>query len=249
MALLVDIGNTRIKWCVSSQGKLGAVQSSVYERENFPVIWEQQWADIEEPARILVSNVAGTEVAHQLAGWCAEKWDKQVQFLVPQAQAYGVRNAYLEPARLGADRWAYLIAVHQRVRAPACIVDCGSAITIDAIDAQGQHLGGLIVPGLAAMRRALAKDTACIEEHSDGGEAVFLLARETRDAVAGGTLYAVVAVIDRVAGDIEAELGGNMACILTGGDGPQIADLLSRKFRYEADLVLQGLAVVEKATQ
>jgi type III pantothenate kinase len=100
----------------------------------------------------------------------------------------------------------------------------------------------LILPGLALMRRSLLEGTAGVRPVGDAD--VSLLARNTAGAVAAGTLYAVVATVDRIGADLAAELGGRVEALLTGGDAPLLLPLLGRRWRHEPDLVLRGLAVL-----
>ncbi len=125
-----------------------------------------------------------------------------------------------------------------------CVIDCGTAITVDAVDADGQHQGGLIVPGLEMMRGALLKHTHGViyDMEADSSVEADLLGRNTRGCVEGGTLYAVIAFIDRVVSDLRKELGGEMQCSITGGDAPRVLPLLRGEYRHEPHLVLQGLA-------
>ncbi|OGT21933.1 MAG: hypothetical protein A2V90_05485 [Gammaproteobacteria bacterium RBG_16_57_12] len=150
----------------------------------------------------------------------------------------------MHPDRLGADRWAALIAVRQRIEVAACIVDCGTAITIDVLSGQGEHLGGLIVPGIQMMRNSLASGTKGVRSSENAMSKVSLLARDTGAAVFGGTLYAAVAVIDRVISDVSEAMNMELTCVLTGGNAPEVKPLLAHACIYEPDLVLQGLARV-----
>lgn len=242
--LLADIGNSCLKWTWLHDGVLQPGERALYREEGLASVLARHWAPLRRPQRLLVANVGGAEAAAVLSEWTRQRWDLVPEFLCAQASAFGVRNAYAEPHRLGSDRWAALIATHHSTPRAACIVDCGTAITIDALAADGQHLGGLIVPGLATMRRALLDNTSGIELRGEAMEAVSLLARDTEGAVRGGTLYAAVAVIDRVVADVRAALGKDVARIITGGDAPILLALLGERFVHEPDLVLQGLAVV-----
>ena len=161
---------------------------------------------------------------------------------MPRRSSYGVSNAYTSPERLGADRWATLVAAHHLYPGPSCVVDCGTAVTIDAVAGTGEHLGGLILPGLTMMRQALVENTQGIGRVATGD--VSLLARNTDDGVTAGTLYALVAALDRIVADVAAELDGEVALLLTGGDAGMLLPLLQDSWQHEPDLVLQGLAVI-----
>ena len=250
MILLVDAGNSRIKWASLSGARM---DGSGYVRQ--PAFGDYQgvfdaWHDLPEPRRVVIANVAGEACATALRDWVAENWRCKVEFVTASAQAHGVTNAYEEPARLGVDRWLALIAVRAAYEGPVCVFDCGSALTIDVMTANGQHLGGLIIPGLAMMRRALSQDIGAVRQslqHEDEEEApgkVSLLARDTRSAVTGGTLYTLIAVIDRIVRDVTEALSDEPICVIAGGDAEQLLPLLSARYHYEPDLVLKGLAVV-----
>lgn len=242
MTLLVDVGNTRIRWSEVVDGALRPAGVETHAGVDFSELLDRMWTDRPAPAAVLASNVAGEGAAAGLRGWVERRWGIAPQFVVPRRSAFGVVNAYRVPRRLGADRWAALIAVRRRLSHPACIVDCGTAITVDALSARGEHLGGIIAPGVGLMRRALVDRTAGIPDEPDGE--VSLLARDTRDAVTGGTLYTAVALIDRVMADVAEELGPDLVPVITGGDAPRVLPLLRTRYRHEPDLVLEGLAVI-----
>jgi type III pantothenate kinase len=151
-----------------------------------------------------------------------------------------VVNAYRNPEKLGVDRWLALIAVHRRTRAPACIVDCGTAVTFDGLDPEGRHLGGLILPGLRMMQDALLGHTQIgLLSPVDGVE---LLARDTAGAVTSGALFACAGLLELVVGRIARECGRVPEVVLTGSDGAKLQAVLETGSGYEPDLVLQGLA-------
>ena len=155
-----------------------------------------------------------------------------------QAHAFGVYNAYQQPEKLGVDRWLALVAVRNHYQLPACIVDCGTAITVDLIDADGKHQGGLISPGLTLMKKSLAAGTEALQFHEtnyDFGPANF-----TEAAIYSGTLAAAVGLIEHVL----TKQSNAMQLILTGGDAEIIATQLAIKPIIDADLVLRGLAIV-----
>lgn len=243
MILLLDVGNTRMKWAaLETGGTFIPVGSLVHAGQDLAALVDAAWRAMPQPDRVVVSNVAGPAFAAALRDWTRASWGVEPYFVIAPPKGWGVTNAYIEPHRLGTDRWAALVAVHHLVKAPACIVDCGTAITIDALAENGEHLGGLIVPGLSMMRHALVTNTRGIPDEGEG--VVALLARSTRDAVTGGTLYAAVAVIDRVIGDVTAELARPVTCVITGGDAERVMSLLAAKCRYEPDLVLHGLKII-----
>jgi type III pantothenate kinase len=241
--LVADLGNTRLKWAsVKDDGELSGHGAVEHATTGLAQALEGGWGRLRKPSRLVVANVAGATAAGVLTGWAVGRWGVTPEVVVAREAAAGVRNAYPEPERLGADRWAALVGAWALCRGAACVVDCGSAVTADALSAEGDHLGGLILPGLALMRRSLLEGTAGVRPVGEAD--VALLARNTAGAVAAGTLYALVAAIDRIATDLTAELGGRMETILTGGDAARLLPLLGRRWSHVPDLVLRGLAVL-----
>ena len=128
------------------------------------------------------------------------------------------------------------------------VIDCGTAITIDAIAEDGTHLGGLIVPGMDLMTRSLTGNTPGVLIQDKHEQEVSLLGSSTEAAVSGGVLYTAVSLLDRVSLDLQAEMGDAVAILLTGGDAKRILPLLSCRPDYNPDLVLKGLAVFAEET-
>jgi len=248
MRLFVDIGNARIKWAVLEGDQWRDGEAQLHKGRAFKDVARPAWKDLQQPERVIVSNVAGRDYEKSVETWIKRRWKVKPEFLRPQASLCGVTNAYQTPERLGADRWAALIAAHAYYPGAAVIIDCGTAITIDALDATGKHLGGLIVPGMDLMRAALVGNAAGIELKDMDAQTVSLLGSSTESAVAGGALYTAVALVDRVCHDLRAELGHATRVVLTGGDAPRILPLLGRRPRHDASLVLKGLRVFAEET-
>ncbi|MBK8162014.1 MAG: type III pantothenate kinase [Gammaproteobacteria bacterium] len=250
MILLVDAGNTRIKWAVLENGVLHS-GGAILRRGGADGVdlLSTPWAALTPPRRLLIANVAGAEFAASFGAWTQRAWGLDAEFVSAQAKGFGVTNGYTEPQRLGVDRWLALVAARRFVKGPVCVVDCGTALTIDVMEKNGEHLGGLIVPGLVLMRRALFDKTADIGPAMGNSPSrdIPQLAQDTRGGVMGGTLYAAASLIERVVRDADESVGGGMTCILTGGDAVTIRPLLSADFRFEPELVLQGLAIVAEA--
>lgn len=247
MILLLDAGNSRFKLARLMQGTL-------IDYAAYPYGGPDQAAGIVEVLkrylpfrRLVVASVLGSTFGLQLK---TELNKAQItvtpEWVIPQAQGLGVRIAYDEPARLGADRYAALVGARHHVRGAVVIADCGTAVTLDALDHEGQHLGGLILPGIDLMRKSLIIGTAGIGYMAADQDQV-LFGRTTVQAVDSGTLWAVAAAVDRIAQAMAAKLNGPVAWLLTGGDGPRIAPLLQMTFQLDAWLVLRGLAVIAAA--
>lgn len=229
MLLCLDAGNTRLKYGLR-EGTVWRIQGALdyTEFDSLPSRLAQQ------PRRIVACNVAG-DAARQRIEALAERLRIPLDWLQSSASACGVTNGYDTPQQLGADRWAALIGA-RTLHTEACVVVlAGTATTIDVLDASGHHLGGLILPGLSLMRRALAQNTAGLphaEGHYQG------LATNTDDAIVSGALHATLGAIERV----RAASGGNDSCLLSGGAAAELARHLASPIRVVDSLVLEGLS-------
>jgi type III pantothenate kinase len=237
MNLLIDMGNSRLKWGGAKGGQIITGQSLVNALINRQELIEL-WQDISRPRRIVVSCVSANQLLELVQSVALELWpDADIVLVKSQAQAFGVVNAYQQPGKLGVDRWLSLVAVWQQYQSPACIVDCGTAITVDLIDADGRHQGGLISPGLTLMKKSLGQGTEALPFSETSH--VFGLASCTEAAIYSGTLMAAIGLIEQV-----LTKQPNMQLILTGGDAELIADQLDIASIVEPDLVLRGLLCV-----
>jgi len=243
LKLLADIGNSRIKWSCQGEVGLGGMQTAVYIKADAGACLDEHWKILDKPEQLWVANVAGKSVADQLTRWTLRRWGIEPRYAEVSAAAAGVRNAYAEISQLGVDRWLALIAAWRKYAAAACIVDCGTAVTIDGLDGTGRHLGGLIFPGVSMMRQALYQTTSGIPA---AGKVNFRrgLADNTHQGVLTGCTMAVVALIDRTVDELMENTGGKLNCVITGGGAVDILPLLQASFIHEPLLVLEGLAVI-----
>lgn len=231
--LCVDCGNTRIKWGLRAgdewraQGALPLAEAEALD-ELLP----------ETPTRIVACNVAGAAVAQAIV-LAADRLHAPLSWAHAHPQQCGVSNGYEQPTQLGADRWAALVGAWHLQRGACLVVGCGTATTIDALDAGGVFLGGLILPGLALMRAALAQNTAGLP-HAAGHYRD--LPGNTDDAIASGCLQATLGAIERMFVHVGAAPGA--CCLLTGGAAADIAPLLRLPQRRVDNLVLEGLACI-----
>lgn len=244
MILLLDAGNSRLKWALLRNGQFEHGGALEHTQTPLKELATAAWSELDKPEGIWVANVAGETLRRSLNAWVRRRWKLAPVYVTASAEQCGIRNAYAQPQCLGVDRWLALLAARERYTGPLCIVDCGTALTFDLLAADNRHLGGLIVPGLQLMRDALAERSEAIRTGIEQAKAeqVAFLGSNTGTAVTGGTLYAVVATIDRILGDLKAEVGRNLHCILTGGDATRLLPLLACKAQHEPDLVLYGLA-------
>lgn len=241
MKLFFDVGNSRAKWA-AWDGRRWVAEGSIPTDADPPVHWISA---VPRPDAIWLASVSAEERVLQISGACETAFGMSPQRIRATASACGVRCAYADPSRLGVDRWLAVVAAFIEARGSAIVFDCGTAITVDAVRADGEHLGGLIIPGIALMRRALYGSTANIPDEGDGD--VGLLARDTRSAVSGGSVYAAVAFMQHVAAELRTHIGEKTRVLLTGGDAERLRPLLSPDFEWRPRLVLDGMrAVVEE---
>lgn len=248
MNLLVDVGNTRIKWAFQYDDALSPGTGVEYDKSDFAVLAHNNWGKMEIPRRVLVANVAGGGLGEQLSAWVTRRWRITPEFLLPERQAHGVTNAYANPQQLGADRWACLLAARHQISGPACIIDCGTATTVDVLSGTGEHMGGLILPGIEMMRQSLAGNTAQIPNGNTQSRTGTLdLAQSTEQAVLNGCFYSTVAAIERVIAEITNSLDKAVTTVITGGYADRVASLLAIPVEHKPDFVLQGLSLVARA--
>lgn len=231
MILQMDIGNSALKWRTSLRGQ-------ILDRGSLPRSGDTQLPEFSGiPEEVWIASVAGEQGDAELAAGVLARWDLQPWFAESSAQACGVTNSYREPSRMGVDRWLAMIAAWERVGDSVCVVDAGSALTIDFLDERGHHRGGYILPGMAMMERSLLGETARVR-FGDAARDRLAPGTSTDEAVLNGLQLAqagsIALALDR--------FGGDSALIFSGGNGSIAMQLLDRGGSYVEDLVLDGLA-------
>ncbi len=249
--LAIDIGNTRLKWAQYASPQPGAAvlaHGAVF-LENIDELAEGEWKRIRPPASMLGCNVAGDAIKRRVEEQL-ELWDIPPRWVVPSAHDAGVTNGYDHPARLGADRWVALIGAraHMCQRAagngvrPALVVMIGTAVTVDALDASGRFLGGLILPGHGIMLRALESGTAGLRVPT--GE-VRAFPSNTSDALTSGGTYAITGAIERMHRHLHTRCGVRPAVLITGGAGWKVAPFLDIEHELIESLIFDGLLALQ----
>jgi len=249
--LALDIGNTRLKWALYDAPRPGAalLAHGAEFLEHIERLAEGPWSGAPVPACMLGCVVA-SETARQRVRDQIELmsgWHIHPHWVVPAAEQAGVRNGYDLPARLGADRWVAMIAARDRLlRAggaaqPLLVVMVGTAVTVDALDAQGNFLGGLILPGHGIMLRALETGTAGL--HVPTG-AVVPFPANTSDALTSGGTYAIAGAVERMYQHLSAHCGQEPRCIMAGGAGWKMMPSMTRPFELVDNLIFEGLLVL-----
>ena len=242
--LALDVGNTRLKWAHYDAPVPGArlISQGAVFLENIDKLAEEEWHTMPPPSRILGCIVAGDAIKRRV-GEQMEMWDVAPRWVVPSAQEAGVTNGYDHPARLGADRWVAMIGGRHRLLArgsqkPCVVVMVGTAVTVEAIDATGHFLGGIILPGHGIMLRALESGTAGL--HVPTGE-VRDFPTNTSDALTSGGTFAIAGAVHRMVENVTHHCGEAPECIMTGGAGWKMAPSMSVKFELVDSLIFDGL--------
>jgi type III pantothenate kinase len=243
MTVVVDIGNTFMKWARVGTGELTDIGRAALAMSN-PL--EPLAAALAAPAgRIVAANVAGVEIETSLRA-LAQARGADLTIVKPLPQQYGVRCAYDNPARLGADRWVGVIAAHLLIAGPACVVDAGTTVTLDAVTA-GRHLGGLIMAGPMVVASALGRETRGIGATTQAQSAAAgleLLGADTNTAVAHGAMLGIAAALDRAIAEVAAALGQPLTVVLTGGGAIALEPWLKTAVSYRPHFILEGLAQI-----
>jgi type III pantothenate kinase len=232
--LLVDAGNTRVKWALAHDDALpaewiadGAVVHA--ELDSLQDAWRGHAI-----TRAVVANVAGAALRERLGALLPVT---QPEWFGAQAELAGLRNRYRNPTQLGADRFAAALGARALYPGKALVVaTCGTATTVDGVSADGEFLGGMILPGLALMLQSLARGTAQLPEASADAPLPPAFADNTLDAIRSGCVSAQAGAIERACAALPAEL-----CIVSGGAAPHVAPALSVPHRMLHNVVLVGL--------
>lgn len=235
MILDIDAGNTRVKWRVVDGARVVACGDQLTEslRQGVSLKIDSQF-DIE---RIRLSCVAGDEIVEKLKNQIKERYATEIEFAEVTKRAGLIACGYRDYKQLGVDRWLALLAAYAKNPDGIIVVDAGSAVTIDIIGANGEHLGGYIVPGLGLMHSALWQGTDGVKVQVKSVAGMDCPGQSTDESVDKGCLLSLVAMIELLAGKYKAKL------IVTGGDAELLRDALSLEAELNPNLVLEGLAI------
>lgn len=243
--LLVDIGNSRIKWSVLRGEKLGRQKALEHAGLTARDLQRQVFARPGGFTRVIAASVAGARLNRMLAATCRRETGLACEFIASARNAAGLTTRYKEPWRLGVDRFMAAIAAYHMARARgACVIDLGTAMTMYLVDGLGVHQGGAIVPGPELMVSAVLKNTAGIARRAGGAPVTKgLFAQDTRAAISQGARYATAAIIDRAVAEAYKVLQRAPLVLITGGAAVQIEPLLQCSYVSVPDLVLRGVAL------
>ena len=239
MILVIDAGNSRMKWGLA--GPHGWHVLGVVPNNEIGTLALRDWQNLPRPSRAVGANVAGEATRVRIEAQLA-RFRLAPEWLYATASAGGVVNRYDRPEQLGADRWASLVAARHRMlsagEAPtaAVVVNAGTAVTIDALDAEGAFRGGVIMPGVRLMLRALADNTSALRvapgEYRD-------FPTSTPDALYSGAMHAICGAIELMRYRLSPDV--SVRCFLAGGAAAEVAPLLTAPVEVVDNLVLEGV--------
>ena len=237
--LLIDHGNSRIKWALSGVDMWSRGEPIEYRGNETDL---SALESLETPQSILVSNSAGPQALACLEDFCESQWSLKPRILRSKPVQCGVTSSYADPESLGSDRWLAMIAAHQLYKGPLAVIDCGTAITCDALSAEGVFLGGVISAGPETATQALLSKAAHLDLDEMRYTGVFNT--DTSCAVSSGSLVFTIGGIERVLTEFRAKLGEGYRVLMTGGWAETLRPLMSIDAAVYPDLVLQGIQVV-----
>ncbi|MCK5718514.1 MAG: type III pantothenate kinase [Thiomargarita sp.] len=244
MMLFVDMGNSCLKWATYNYNNLSLPVSLFYQENNFTAKLISSWSEYDITS-VWVANVAGAEKAKILRNCIKSCWNLKPIFLQTQINYAKVINGYNKPKQLGIDRWLNLIAAYNlQENTNFCIIDCGTATTVDILLANGYHQGGLIIPGLVTMQNSLSKQAyqlANFDMINLPKDKTSFLGRDTQTGIALGIAYTTIGLIEYLVNNLDQQ---NINFILTGGLASKLTNLLRRPYRLIPELVLRGIQVI-----
>jgi type III pantothenate kinase len=247
LKLLLDIGNTRVKWAWHAGGQLEQPGSCLHRGRPLAAVLEALPLCGPAPAEVLAGSVASAELTGAIADAVRDRWSLPLRLAEAEPSALGVRSGYADPRQLGVDRWLAIVAAYQRHQAQVCVVDAGTAVTIDLVRADGLHLGGLILPGLELMQEALHRSTGRVASaarmRAAAPEPPVRLGRDTASCLQHGALLAITCLVRYCTEAFHGVEEAPAVLVMTGGDAPALLPLLGGRAEHRPLLVLEGLAM------
>jgi len=241
MGLLIDCGNTRCKLSrLLADGSLSPVLALAHNQPDFISQLKVQIESDRKDNHCYFSSVANPEITARIESTLVSA-GYSVSRVKTQAQALGVKIAYSNPQQLGVDRFLALLAAHQ-IRQSVLIVSVGSALTVDILQANGQHLGGLITATENIIHDAMEAKFANFRNLSGQPRG---FSDNTADALASGARYMVLGIIEKCWREASQMLNeSGLPIIISGGAAEALLQHLPDNTRYQPRLVLEGLALL-----
>ena len=243
MKLLVDIGNTRVKWACAEGGTLYGHDGFTYTRDTLAALLASHWRSLAQPGQVCIASVADAGATAEVLVYARKTWSLEARQAVTEKERAGLTNAYAQVSAMGVDRWLAMLAAWNRYKRPVCVIDCGTAITVDVILEDGLHAGGFILPGLSLTASALERQTHGIQGHREMTPELEL-GRSTSDCISNGFAFALAGLVDRCAAMVREKEGVELCFVVTGGWAEQALPFLPGQSSHEPHIVLEGLSLI-----
>jgi type III pantothenate kinase len=240
LKLLIDQGNTRLKWVLARDGQLDEDSLGRGSFEEFVRAFGPEATD--RPGSVLLSSVADSEQAEKLVGFCDRRWSVETSVLESTSIRAGVHNSYAEPSMLGVDRWLAVVGAVARYGNPTVIWDLGTATTLDAVNDSGQHIGGMILPGPETMLKALRRDTR-LKVPTSLDSAGSIPGRSTAECIRNGVFAAQVGALNQFLRTFSASELSEPSLVVTGGGAAELLPSLDFSYIHDPWLVFRGMLV------
>ena len=246
--LLIDQGNTRLKWVLARDGEILEASAGRGDSTALAAAFDGSNETLND---VLFSSVAGAEAINQVTEFCCGRWNITPRRLKSRTQQGGVRCAYTDPSALGVDRWLAIVGAVCRYGKPVVIWDLGTASTLDAVDENGDHLGGMILPGPATMLNSLRRDTRLrvpddlskAQASAGQGEAGVAPGADTAECISRGVLAAQLGALNQFLRHVARRMGSDPELAVTGGAAEHVMDLLDMEYHHDPWLVFRGMLV------
>lgn len=242
--LLLDIGNSRIKWCYALDGGLQPGSLDAGSLDEFAEHCQRAPEGV--PDRILLSSVSAHALVEAVAACCQQRFEQEPERLHSRAEQGGVTSGYANPENLGVDRWLAIVGAVARYGKPVIIWDLGTASTLDAVDQYGKHIGGWILPGPETMLESLAQQTQLeVPERLEATEhdGVIPPGRDTGEAIRRGTYAAQKGALNQFMKNFDPAGGEQPRIVVTGGAALPMLEYLEHACIVDPLLVFRGMLV------
>jgi len=255
--LLVDAGNTSIKWSYLEKNVISKQRCYFYNDQSPISLFDKILSKKkEECTKVILVSVLGN-IFNEKAAYIAKTAALAFTNIKSKSRLANVKNSYIEPEKLGADRFVAMIAAYHLVnndkqdRKACIIIDSGTATTIDAIDVNGYHLGGLILPGLTLCQSSLLDNTQQLSDWNRQGLEITptIFAKETTEAIISASIFGLSGAIDNICKMMEIEIcnlnqKNTVDRIICGGGAKKVLPYIDSGYSHQEDLIMIGLSVI-----
>jgi len=248
MELLLDLGNSCCKYAVLENGKITKYESQSYGPFGKQYSVKSLCDQFDKLEKIIICSVLSEDMNAEIKAMLLKTDLDSIYFIEASDNCFGVELAYADPGTFGVDRLAALVALKEKYTGNSCVIDCGTAVTIDALEKSGRHLGGVIMPGIEVMKSGLLASTKIKDVKNEPAFSVF--AKNTQNAIYSGCASAVAGGVEYVVDKMISDNGQFNHIVLTGGGISEVSARFTESFSslvtVDETLVLDGLFVISK---